>query len=177
MAVIGLPPGIVRARRRIRALHGVILLTALLVVTYGFSTAIFLKRSHDQALDDAAGALENITRSAEMGVNRSLFEIDALLLGVERTLTTVLADKPLDDPSVTTMLRLLNTQSLAVSDILIVDANGQEVNWAVPGSRPRDDSERPFFPPTGPRYARPCSSARRSLTPTATTGRSWSADG
>ena len=145
MAVIRLPPGVVRCRRRIRKLHGVILLTALLVVAYGLSAAIFLQRSRDQALRDAAASLENIAQSAEIGVNRSLFEIDALLLGVERVLATVLADKPLDDPSVTTMLRLLNTQNLAVSDILIVDPNGREVNRAVPNSHPSNDSERPFF--------------------------------
>ena len=134
-----------RCKRRIRAVYAVIALSAVLVAAYGASTAVFLAHSHRQALRDAGGTLESTALSAAIGTNRSLFEIDAMLLGVERMLSTVLPDAKLDDPAVTTVLRQFNEENLAVSDILILDPDGREVNRADSAGIRRDYRGEAFF--------------------------------
>ena len=111
-----------------RPQHAVIALSAALVIGYGASTVGSLRRSHARALHDADVALDKMAGSAELGVERSLFETDAMLLGVERIIETVLPAAPLDDPSVGFVLRQFDQQSLAVSDILLLDGKGLKVN-------------------------------------------------
>ena len=119
-----------RRDRRVRPQRGVIALSAALIAAYGASTFWSLQRAHDQTFRDAGAALQTMARSAETGTTRSLFEVDAMLLGIERIVATVLPRTALDDPSLKTVLGQFNAQSLSVSDILILDANGNEVNRA-----------------------------------------------
>jgi signal transduction histidine kinase len=124
----------------------VIALSAALIAVYGASTLWSLQRAHDQALRAAGTGLESMARSAETGTTRSLFEIDAMLIGIERILAVVLPTTPLDDPVLKTVLDQFNAQSLSVSDILILDVSGNEVNRAnaIP-DRTRNDRRRAFF--------------------------------
>ena len=135
-----------RRGRRVRPQRGVIALSAALIAAYGASTFWSLQRAHDQALRDAGAALQTMARSAETGTTRSLFEVDAMLLGIERIVATVLPRTALDDPSLKTVLGQFNAQSLSVSDILILDANGNEVNRAnAAPDRARNYRNRAFF--------------------------------
>ncbi len=148
-----LSPFLGRCRRRIGAVQAVIALSAVLVAAYGASAFIFLDRSHRQALQDADRTLESTALAAAIGVNRSLFEIDAMLLGIEQMLATVLPDATLDDASVTTVLRQFNEQNLAVSDIVILDPDGREMNRASSAGVGRDYRDQAFFTahrPTAP---------------------------
>ena len=124
-----------------------IVLCTILVSAYGASMYGSLHRSYRQTLDDATGSLQSIARSSEVGTNRSIFEIDAMLLGVERMLETMLPDAPLDDPRVKQLLNQVNDQTLAVRDILIVDNQGHLVNNAGSAATtpPRDVSDQPWF--------------------------------
>jgi signal transduction histidine kinase len=124
----------------------VIALSAVLIIAYGVSTGISLRRSHQQTLRDAAATLESTARSAEVGTSRALFEIDAILSGVDRMLSTVLSGMRWDAPAVKTLLCQFDHQSLAVSDILILDDKGREMNRAGASSdRAVDYGEIPFF--------------------------------
>ena len=117
-----------------------IALSAALIAAYGASTFWSLQRAHDQALRAAGAALESMARSAETGTTRSLFEIDAMLLGIERIVAAVLPTTALDGPALKTVLDQFNAQSLSVSDILILDAKRQR---GEPGERdPRPHPER-----------------------------------
>ena len=57
-----------------------------------------------------------------------LFEIDATLLGVDRMLGTVLSGMQWEDPAVETLLRQFDEQKLAITELLILDDKGREVN-------------------------------------------------
>lgn len=137
------------AFRRVRRLwprHVVIGLGAMLIMVYGASTLISLRRAHQQALYDAGASLEGTARSAEIGTTHLLFEIDATLSGVDRMLSTVFSGAQWDDPSVKVLLRQLDAQSLAVSDLLILDDQGREMNRSSSGdSRELDYADSAFF--------------------------------
>jgi hypothetical protein len=83
-----LPPFAPSRQRRVRPQRGVIALSVALIAAYGASTLWSLQRAHDQALRAAGTALESMARSAETGTTRSLFEIDAMLIGIERIVAT-----------------------------------------------------------------------------------------
>jgi signal transduction histidine kinase len=129
---------IVFRRWRVRPQHAVAVLSAVLVIVYGASTFLSLHRAYQQTLDDAAKTLESMARSAETGTSRLLFEIDATLLGVDRILATVFSETQWDDPLITNLLRQFDEQKLAISELLILDAEGREVNR----SRPSDSDAR-----------------------------------
>ena len=132
--------------RRFRPYHTVIALGAVLVVAYGASTFLSLRRSYQQTFRDAATTLESMARSAEAGTGHSLFEIDATLLGVDRMLATVFSGTPWDDPSVKTLLRQFDEQKLAISELLIVDDKGREVNRSRSAlDRARNYADSAFF--------------------------------
>src|ERR1700730_14099649 len=124
------PPWLLGVARQVRLQNAMIVLCAVLVSAYGASMYASLHRAHRQALDDAAGTLQSIARSAEVGTNRSIFEIDAALLGVERMLEIMLADAPLPGRSVKTLLNQVNDQTLVLRDLLIVDTEGRLLNKA-----------------------------------------------
>ncbi|MGA8379911.1 MAG: ATP-binding protein [Stellaceae bacterium] len=100
----------------------------LLIGAYGASVFCSLQWAHDQALQDAAATLAGTARSAESGTARSLFEVDAMLSGIERIVDRVLPTTALDSPALNTVLGQFDAQSLTVSDILVLDAEGREVN-------------------------------------------------
>src|SRR5262249_47015499 len=118
----------------------------VLVSAYGASMYASLHRAYQQALDDATATLESIARSSEVGTNRSIFEIDAALLGVERMLETLLPQAPLNSASVKALLDQFDDQTLVVRDILILDPHGHLLNkagWI--GGQERDYSHDLFF--------------------------------
>lgn len=119
---------VVFRRRRLRPQHAVIALCAILIIAYGASTVLSLRHAYRQAFRDAGATLTGTARSAETGTSQSLFEIDATLLGVDRMLAAVLSRAQWDDPSVTRLLRQFDEQKLAISELLILDAQGREVN-------------------------------------------------
>src|SRR5580704_7693700 len=116
------PPWLTGFTRHVRLQNAMIVLCTILVSAYGASMYGSLHRSYRQTLDDATGALQSIARSSEVGTNRSIFEIDAMLIGVERMLDTVLPGTPLADRKVKLLLTQVNDQTLAIRDIVIVDA-------------------------------------------------------
>src|SRR5271155_1227122 len=133
-------------QRRVRPQRRVIALSAALIALYGASTLWSLQRAHDQALRAAGVGLESMVRSAETGTTRSLFEIDAMLIGIERIVAGVLPTTQLDSSALKTVLGQFNAKSQSVSDILILDVSGNEVNRAnaIP-DRTRNDRHRAFF--------------------------------
>jgi len=132
--------------RRIRLQQAMVVLCLSLVVAYGASSAGALFRSYRQALEDASATLESIARSTQAGTNRSIFEVDATLLGVERTLAALEPDAPLDSRAVKTVLRQFNDQTLVVRDIQLFDLNGRLVNSASSAAQAkRDYADAPFF--------------------------------
>src|ERR1700681_4180748 len=122
------PSWLIGFTRHVRLQNAMIVLCTILVSAYGASMYGSLHRSYRQTLDDATGGLQSIARSAEVGTNRSIFEIDAALLGVERMLDVMLAQTPLPDHSVKTLLNQVNDQTLVLRDLLIVDNEGRLVN-------------------------------------------------
>ncbi|HTZ34377.1 MAG TPA: PAS-domain containing protein, partial [Stellaceae bacterium] len=133
-------------RRLVRLQNAMMVLCAVVVCAYGASMFASLHRAYRQTLDDASATLESIARSSEVGTNRSIFAIDAALLGVQRTLETLLPDTPLDDALVKTLLNQLDDQTLVVRDILILDNAGRLLNksgWR--GEREPDYADEPFF--------------------------------
>jgi len=140
------PPWLTGFTRHVRLQNAMIVLCTILVSAYGASMYGSLHRSYRQTLDDATGGLQSIARSAEVGTNRSIFEIDAMLLGVERMLETMLPDVPLTDVRVKKLLNQINDQTLSVRDILLVDTEGRLINTAGSTVTPqRDLAEQPWF--------------------------------
>jgi len=132
--------------RSVRLQNAMIVLCTVLVSAYGASMYGSLHRAYRQTLDDATGNLQSIARSAEVGTNRSIFEIDAMLLGVERMLETMLPGTPLDDHRVRLLLNQVNDQTLVVRDILIVDNTGRLLNNAGSSAMiERDVAGKPWF--------------------------------
>ena len=133
--------------RHVRLQNAMIVLCTILVSAYGASMYGSLHRSYRQTLEDATGGLQSIARSAEVGTNRSIFEIDAMLLGVERMLETMLPNTALDDHRVKQLLNQVNDQTLVVRDLLIVDNQGRLVNNAgsAANTPQRDLGDRPWF--------------------------------
>jgi signal transduction histidine kinase len=119
---------VVFRQRRLRPQHAVIVLGAVLVLAYGASTFLSLRHAYQQTLRDATATLESMARSAETGTSHLLFEIDATLLGVDRMLGTVLSGMQWEDPAVETLLRQFDEQKLAITELLILDDKGREVN-------------------------------------------------
>jgi PAS domain-containing protein len=133
-------------RRRVRPQHVVVALAGLLVLAYGASICVALDHSRRQALDAAATTLDSMSRSIGIGVSRILFEADTTMLGVSHMLADVLPGRPLDGPAVKTLLQQMDEQNLVVSDIVIVGADGYELNASRQGfGASRDLSQQKFF--------------------------------
>jgi signal transduction histidine kinase len=131
--------------RMVRLQNAMMVLCAVLVSAYGASMYASIHHAYQQTMDDATATLESIARSSEVGTNRSIFAIDAALLGVERMLDTLLPDTPLDDPSVKLLLNQFDDPTLVVRDILLLDNDGHLLNRAGSSSAPVDYSHRAFF--------------------------------
>jgi signal transduction histidine kinase len=135
-----------RAMRQFRLQHAIIVLGAALVIAYGASVILSVHRAYQQALGEAAATLESMARSADTGANQTLFEIDATLLGVDRMLATVLSGKSWGEPSVAALLRQFDEQKLSISQILILDDKGREMNRSRSvTSDARDHADSAFF--------------------------------
>jgi hypothetical protein len=141
----------------------VIVLGAVLVLAYGASTFLSLRHAYQQTLRDATATLESMARSAETGTSHLLFEIDATLLGVDRMLGTVLSGMQWEDPAVETLLRQFDEQKLAITELLILDNKGREVNRSrsAPG-RARNYTDSALFTSHRSEDPRICSSGHPS---------------
>lgn len=137
---------VVFRQRRLRPQHAVIVLGAVLVLAYGASIFLSLRHAYQQTLRDGTATLESMARSAETGTSHLLFEIDATLLGVDRMLATVFSGMQWEDPAVKTLLRQFDEQKLAITELLILDDKGREVNRSrsAPG-RPRNYADSAPF--------------------------------
>ena len=139
------PAWLVSIVRMIRLQNAMMVLCATLVSAYGASMYASIHHAYQQTMDDAAATLASIARSSEVGTNRSIFAIDAALLGVGHMLETLLPDTPLDDPAVKLMLEQFDDETLVVRDILILDTKGgllNEAGWQGPD---QNFSGRAFF--------------------------------
>jgi len=139
------PAWLVSIVRMVRLQNAMMVLCAVLVSAYGASMYASIHHAYQQTMDDATATLESIARSSEVGTNRSIFAIDAALLGVERMLETLLPDTPLDDPAVKLLLNQFDDQTLVVRDILLLDNDGHLLNRAGLPSANEDYSHRAFF--------------------------------
>ncbi|MGH6742096.1 MAG: hypothetical protein ACREDY_24235, partial [Bradyrhizobium sp.] len=124
-------------------------MSAALIAVAGTGTFWSEQRSYREAIQNAGAALEGTARSAEIGTGRSLLEIETMLAPIERIVDTELPRTPIDDRSLQTVLRQFNeqspAQSLAVGDILILDANGRVVNRVNPVTETGSDGGRGRF--------------------------------
>ncbi|HXO00939.1 MAG TPA: ATP-binding protein [Stellaceae bacterium] len=140
------PPWLLGIARMVRLQNAMMVLCAVVVSAYGASMYASIHRAYQQTLDDATATLESIARSSEVGTNRSIFAIDATLLGVERLLETFLPQAPLDDYAVKKLLNQFDDQTLVVRDLLILDNSGHlrnKAGWTADADQ--DYSNRPFF--------------------------------
>ncbi|HWB49337.1 MAG TPA: PAS-domain containing protein [Stellaceae bacterium] len=140
------PTWLLTVGRMIRLQNAMMVLSAVLVSAYGASMYTSVHRAYEQTMNDAAATLESIARSSEVGTNRSIFAIDAALLGVERMLETLMPQVPPDAPAIKSLLDQFDDQTLVVRDILILDTEGHLLNksgWT--NNAERDYSDRPFF--------------------------------
>ena len=131
--------------RMVRLQNAMMVLCAVLVSAYGASMYASIHHTYRQTMDDATATLESIARSSEVDTNRSIFAIDAALLGVQRMLETTLPQAPLDDPAVKLLLKQFDSQTLVVRDLLILDNNGHLLNKADSSGFDKDYSQRAFF--------------------------------
>jgi signal transduction histidine kinase len=140
------PAWLISIARMVRLQNAMMVLCAVLVSAYGASMYASVHRSYRQTMNDAATTLESIARSSEVGTNRSIFAIDASLLGIERMLETLLPQTPLDDPAVTTLLHQSEDQTLVLCQIMILDNKGHLINKADGTATSEFDySTRQFF--------------------------------
>ncbi|MGA8403028.1 MAG: PAS-domain containing protein [Stellaceae bacterium] len=139
------PEWLVSLVRLVRLQNAMMVLCAVLVSAYGASMYASIHHTYRQTMDDATATLESIARSSEVGTNRSIFAIDAALVGVERMLETTLPQTSLDDPAVKLLLDQFDNQTLVVRDILILDNKGHLLNKADSSGSDQDYSRRAFF--------------------------------
>jgi signal transduction histidine kinase len=135
-----------RALHLVRLQHAIVIFSAAVVIAFGANMTASLQRSHRQTMQDAAEKLEGVARAAEVGTMRTIFEIDAMLLGVDRMLESFYPDQKLSGAGVKGLLRQINEQTLTVRDIILLDDTGTQVNTAASTpSRLRNFADRPFF--------------------------------
>ena len=140
------PAWLLAIARMVRLQNAMMVLCAALVSAYGASMYASIHRAYQQTMDDSTATLESIARSSEVGTNRSIFAIDAALLGVQRMLDTLLPRAPLDGPAVKVLLNQFDDQTLVVQDILIIDNQGHLLNRTGWTDEPDPDyATRPFF--------------------------------
>jgi signal transduction histidine kinase len=140
------PASLLALGRMIRLQNAMMVLCAVLVSAYGASMYASIHRAYHQTMDDAIATLASIARSSEVGTNRSIFAIDAALMGVERLVDTLLPQAPLDGPAVKALLHQFDDQTLVVSDIMVFDLDGHllnEAGWAA--ELGADVGRRPFL--------------------------------
>jgi signal transduction histidine kinase len=113
--------------RRLR--NALISASGLLVLSFGLALGLGLHREYRQVTAAATTRLETLVRSAEVNTNRTIMAVDAMLVGAAHFLDTAYRDAPLDGPEVRGLLRQLNEQTLAVRDIVLIDAaTGRQIN-------------------------------------------------
>jgi len=124
----------VSIRRRVRLSHAVIVLCALLVGADGISNFFSALRAYQHTISDAGAMLDAVARATELTANRAILDIDATVVEAQHAILAKLPDVPLTDASMTTLLRQYDEQARAISNMLIVDAQGRVVNSSNPVS-------------------------------------------
>src|SRR4051812_49400225 len=90
-----------------------------------------LQRSYRAIIDDLEHSTQGLVKAASSYVSRSVFAVDAMLLGIQGTLDTSFAGAPLDGPAVKRMLRQLNEQWFQVRNIELISDDGVLLNDAL----------------------------------------------
>jgi hypothetical protein len=124
----------VSIRRRVRLSHAVIVLCALLVGADGVSNFFSALRAYQHTISDAGAMLDAVARATDLTANRAILDIDATVVEAQHAILAKLPDVPLNDASMTTLLRQYDEQARAISNMLIVDAQGRVVNSSNPVS-------------------------------------------
>jgi signal transduction histidine kinase len=103
---------------RAAAAAGALVFTVLVAALLAFT----LERSHSQRLDDARALAEQLAQSVEQQAHRTILGVDATLAGLAALIDGSGSDAVLGDER-QSMLRLLDEQVFAISDLVILDAD------------------------------------------------------
>ncbi len=87
-----------------------------------------LERSYRMVLSEGERITSSLAVAVETFVSRSIFSVDALLLGLPNTLNQGYLDVPMDGPEVKRALRQINEQAFQVRDVQLIDSNGFLIN-------------------------------------------------
>jgi signal transduction histidine kinase/CheY-like chemotaxis protein len=102
--------------------------SATLILVLGSLIGLSLLRSRDAIVDNLSRGTQGLVKAAGSYVNRSVFAVDAMLLGIQGTLNASFANAPLDGPAVKRMLQQLNEQWFQVRNIQLIDDRGVLLN-------------------------------------------------
>ena len=133
-------------RHRIGPKEALTAFSVALILAFG---AILVRSSysaHHQTVSDATRTAESIARAAETSTGRMIASVDAMLVGIEQALDSTYQNTAIDDQTIRSMLHRMNGQTPSIRDILIVAANGRQVNGA--NAEPGDATsyhDRSFF--------------------------------
>lgn len=120
--------------------------TAILLAQL-LATGLLLHRSHRAALEQANETVGRVGRSVEAAINRSLLQVDAMLLGLPVMLQPYMQGNRFDPNAASQLLRELRNQNFGFRDVLLVGPDNQPVATALPVSR-----RRPLPLPLGAGY-------------------------
>jgi signal transduction histidine kinase len=129
---------------------GIIGFSILAVLVFGSVLAFILDRGRDAALDRARATTKSLAVAAETETARTVLSIDAMLTAVAEAIDRMPADAALDGSNVHDMLRVFDDQNFSVRDILLIDAQGLQINDAASTlHQPRSLADRDFAQPHG----------------------------
>ena len=141
-----------RSQRAWRGAHrwldleaGLIGFSILAVLAFGAVLAFTLDRSRHTAIESAQATTRSLAVAAETATARTVLSIDAMLSAVAEALNKMPADTPLDGAQTHDLLRIFDDQNFSVRDILLIDANGFQINDSASILRkPRSVADRDF---------------------------------
>jgi len=110
--------------------------TAILLAQL-LATGLLLDRSHRAALAQAGETVGRVGRSVEAAINRSLLQVDSMLLGLPVMLQPYMQGNRFDPAAANQLLRELTNQNFTFRDVLIIGSENMPVATALPVSRRR----------------------------------------
>lgn len=120
---------------------------ALLLFAQLLAQVLLTERNRTAALESAQETVDRVALSIESAVNRSLLQIDSMLLGLPMVLDPFIENGQLDAYRANRLLRELNNHNLALRDVLVVSQDGRPLTTALTVSR-----HRPLPLPLGPAF-------------------------
>ena len=124
---------------------GLIGFSILAVLAFGTVLAFTLDRSRHAAIDSAQATTHSLAVAAETATARTVLSIDAMLSAVVEALNKMPAGTPLDGAETHDLLRIFDDQNFSVRDILLIDAQGLQINDSASILRkPRSLADRDF---------------------------------